>query len=135
MAAYFHKITVLILMVMLALSGVATGYDGCSAGCEHHHNLKVKSACCEAMATTAERGAHNHKPEPSPCSDGAFCAQSETNNDLLTPASSVTDLLPVVPAETLHLVHEQSSQWPVNSDFPAPEISPPIYKLYCSYLH
>ncbi len=135
MLKVLRKITALVLLVILASAGIVAGADHCSLACEHSFDAPAKLSCCMPTSVPEQRMAHGQDHDASPCADGSFCDQPQSSHESLLPSSLSLDLFLVSPIEVPVIAYEQSVQRLTDRYHSSPDVSPPIYKLYCSYLH
>ncbi len=134
MLAALHKITALLLVMMLSAAGLASATDRCASDCPHHSSVQVKPACC-AHGMSAEEGMNHHKPVSAPCSGGSLCGHNKTSHESLLQSSVSTDQFLALPVDAPVITYKPIFQRLTEVYPPEPDTSPPIYKLHCSYLH
>ena len=135
MLVLLRKITILVLLLMLSSAGLVAGDDGCSLDCEHHSVPHAEPSCCTQDMGSEATMTHDQTPASSPCTDGSLCGQSKTSHESLIHSSLLLDLFLVVPVDIPIIAYEHTVQRQADIFLQSPDSSPPIYKLYCSYLH
>ena len=135
MLLLLRKITALVLLVVFASAGIVTGDDHCSFDCEHSFDLQAKSPCCMPTMVSDEMPDHGQSHDTSPCTDGSLCDQEKSSHESLLPSSSALDLSLVSPIELPVVAYQQNVHRLPDRYQSSPDDFPPIYKLYCSYLH
>ena len=134
MLAALHKIIALLLVLVLSSAGLVSADDRCGPDCKHHASVHVKPDCC-AHVTSEEEGMKHQKPVSTPCFGNSLCGETKSSHELLVHPSISIDLLPILPIDVLLISYDDNIPQLTNVYLPGPDTSPPIYKLYCSYLH